>query len=80
MRARVRQTHADAGVQDPPSDYRRVPAEQRMNATDMAHVSLEYLYTTVLGQYPNLNGDTTYTAVYAAATGDFMCVTQNNSP
>lgn len=66
-------------MQDPPSDYRRVPAEQRMNATDMAHVSLDYLFTDVLSQYPNLNGETTYTAVYSAATGAFQCVTQNNN-
>jgi hypothetical protein len=64
--------------QDPPGDQRRLPAEQRMNQTNPSQVSLGYLYNNVLGQFPNLNSMTTYTAVFEASTGSFACITRNN--
>jgi len=65
------QTNYDRDVPDPTSDFRRVPAEQRMRSIGRNSMSLDSLYNSVMNLEPNKRYNTITTSVMCPKTGDF---------
>ena len=65
------QTNYDRDVPDPSSDYRRVPAEQRMRGIGRKNMSLETLYNGVMILEPNKRDETITSSVMCPKTGSF---------
>eukprot|EP00049_Salpingoeca_infusionum_P009708 m.164954 g.164954 ORF g.164954 m.164954 type:complete len:360 (+) comp14414_c0_seq1:219-1298(+) len=72
------ETNYDHWKPVPASDDRRTPANQRMNATTLADITIDYLNEKVMSVFPTLNARTTYTTMMAPATGYYTTVTRNN--
>ena len=65
------QTNYDRDIPDPASDYRRVPAENKMKAIGRNNMSEETLYNTVMISAPNKRDETITSSVMCPRTGSF---------
>ncbi len=65
------QTNYDRDLPDPQSDYRRVPAEQKIDAIGQANFTDTALFNDVLALSPNLRDSTLLTVIISAETGEF---------
>jgi len=65
------QTNYDRNVPDPANDYRRIPAQNKLNAIGQSNITYDTLYYGVLAQSPNLNENTILTTIMSADTGYF---------
>lgn len=72
----ILETNYDHWNAPPADDDRRDPANKLMNSTSSAQVDVAYL-KKVLGTFPVLNAETTYTALMSAAYNSFTVMTQN---
>ena len=71
------ETNYDHWKPAPAHDDRRDPANKHMNATDRASFNQNTMWK-VMNMFPNLNSETTYTAVMSAGLDYYHCETQNN--
>ncbi|EGD73975.1 hypothetical protein PTSG_05669 [Salpingoeca rosetta] len=73
------ETNYDHWKPVPASDDRRDPANKLMHATNSSTITPEVMWS-VMNMFPNLNSNTTITAVMSAGTGFYRAMTQNNPP
>lgn len=62
-------TNHDKNQEDPKDDYRRVPAENKLEKIGQQKVSRDNIFENILSQYPNLNLETSYTSLITAQNG-----------
>lgn len=65
------QTNYDRNLPDPASDYRRIPAEERMRKIGRKDVNEQRIYDEVLTLVPNMRPTTILTSVMSPQTGTF---------
>ena len=72
------ETNYDHWVPPPADDDRRDPANQHMNKTDRSSFD-DKTMLHVMTSFPNLNSETTYTAIMSPAKDVYYSFTQNNN-